>query len=123
MSDLLDRELIQLLSEFTSWTGYAGYLVAESVVSERQANRQLQRIADRYTILRKAKTVAETKALVQQEPEYLEAEDKLSAIQDYSELIKSMYTHLESCGKTVSRELTRRTSRNNLEDRSDKYGS
>lgn len=123
LSDLPDHDLMELLSEFTSWTGYAGYVVAESTIAVRKANRVLQRIADGLTIVHKAKTVAETKARVAQDPAYIEAEDALDEAENSEILVKSLYTHLESCGKAVSRELTRRTSRANVEDRNGKYNT
>lgn len=114
---------MELLSEFTSWAGYAGYKVAESTIAVRKATRVLQRVSDKYTVLRKAKTVAETKALVAQEPEYIAAEDFLDEVENFDIQVKSIYTHLEACGKAVSRELTRRTSRSSLEGRNDKYNT
>lgn len=122
MSDLPDDDLMQLLSEFTSWTGYAGYLVALAEIDERKAERTLQRVFDRYSIVHKSeKTVAATKAQVQQEPEYLDAEDALDIAYATAKLTRSQYTHLESCGKTVSRELSRRLARNDVERRNGKY--
>lgn len=114
---------MSLLSEFTSWSGYAGYVVAEATISVRKANRLLQRVSDAATVRLKAKTVAETKALVAQTSEYIEAEDALDEAENYEILVKSLYTHLESCAKTVSRELTRRTSRANVEERNGKYNT
>src|SRR5690349_8869599 len=76
LSDLPDTELMQLYTDFVNWTGYAGYIVAEAAIAERKAERALQRIADKYSIVYKTeKTVAATKARVAQEPEYQEAED------------------------------------------------
>jgi hypothetical protein len=123
LSDLPDHSLMELLSEFTSWSGYAGYVVAEATVAVRRANRVLSRVADAATVRLKAKTVAETKALVAQTPEYIEAEDALDEAENYEILVKSYYTHLEACAKTVSRELTRRTSRTNIEERNGKYNT
>lgn len=115
---------MELYSEFVSWTGYAGYVVAQSEIDERKAERYLQRVADRYSIVhKKEKTVAATKALVQQEPEYLDAEDALDVAYATSKLTKSVYTHLEKCANTVSRELSRRIARNDLDRRNDKYNA
>jgi hypothetical protein len=114
---------MELLSEFTSWTGYAGYEVAKATIAVRQATRVLQRVSDAATVRLKAKTVAETKALVAQTPEYIEAEDHLDTCENYEILVKSLYTHLEACGKAVSRELTRRTSRATVEQRDGKYNT
>lgn len=113
-----------LLSQFTSWTGYAGYLVALAEIEERKAERILQRVFDRYSIVhKKEKTVAATKAMVQQEDDYLDAEDALDVAYAQAKLTRSHYTHLESCGKTVSRELSRRLARNDTDRRNDKYNS
>lgn len=115
---------MELYVEFVNWTGYAGYLVAEAAIAERRAERALQRVADRYTIVHKAqKTVAATKALVQQEPEFQDAEDLVDDTYAYGKLINSQYTHLEKCANTVSRELSRRLSRNDSERRNSKYNT
>jgi len=121
LSDLPDKNLMELLSEFTSWTGYAGYQMAEASIEVRMANRQLQAVSDKYTVLKKAKTVAETKALVALEPEVQDADYNVMVAEAFAERVKAIYTHLESCAKTVSRELTRRTSRATVEDRNNKY--
>lgn len=112
---------MELLSEFTSWTGYAGYQMAEASIEVRMASRSLQAVSDKHTVLKKAKTVAETKALVALEPEVQEADYNLMVAEAFSDRVKAIYTHLESCAKTVSRELTRRTSRATVEDRNNKY--
>jgi hypothetical protein len=114
---------MELLSEFTSWTGYAGYQVAEASIEVRMATRWLQAVSDKYTVQKKAKTVAETKALVALEPEVQEADYSLMVAESFAERVKAIYTHLEACSKTVSRELTRRTSRANVEERNGKYNT
>lgn len=112
-----------LLSEFTSWTGYAGFKVAEATIVVRKASKALQRTSDALTIQYKSKTVAETKARVAQDEAYMDAEDELDTAENFEILVKSVYTHLESCSKAVSRELTRRTSRASVEARNDKYNT
>jgi hypothetical protein len=115
---------MELYTEFINWTGYAGYLAAEADIAERKAQRVLQRVSDRYTIQHKAqKTVAAIKALVQQEPEYQDAEDLVDEAYAYGKLVGSLYTHYEKCGNTVSRELSRRLSRNDSEKRNGKYST
>lgn len=115
---------MELLSEFTSWSGYAGYLVALAEIEERKAERYLQRVADKYSIVhKKEKTVAATKAMVQQEQDYIDAEDELDVAYALTKVTKSQYTHLEACAKTVSRELSRRLARNDVDNRNDRYTS
>lgn len=115
---------MELYVSFTNWAGYAGYQVALVEIEERKVDRVLQRVFDRYSIIyKKEKTVAATKAMVQQEPEYLDAEDAVDVAYATAKLTRSYYTHLESCGKTVSRELSRRLARRENENRSDKYSS
>jgi hypothetical protein len=122
LSDLPDTDLMELYTEFINWTGYAGYLAAEADIAERKTQRVLQRVSDRYTIVHKSqKTVAAIKALVQQEEEYQEAEDLVDEAYAYGKLIGSLYIHYEKCGNTVSRELSRRLSRNDSERRNSKY--
>ena len=113
---------MELYVDFVNWAGYAGYLVATAAIDERKAERTLQRVSDRYSIIHKTqKTVAATKAMVQQEPEYQDAEDIVDEAYAYGKLIGSQYTHLEKCASTVSRELSRRLARNDSERRMDKY--
>ena len=124
LSDLPDDLLMDLLVDFTNWTGYAGYQVALNEIAERKAERNLQRVFDRYSIVhKKEKTVAATKAMVQQEEEYLDAEDAVELAYAITKLSKSEYTHLEAASKVVSRELSRRISRRDLENRADKYST
>lgn len=112
---------MQSLSEFTSWTGYAGYQVATASIEVRMANRKLQAVVDKYTVQKRAKTVSETKALVALEPDVQDADYDVMVAESFAEQLKAIYSHLESCAKTVSRELTRRTSRSSVEERNDKY--
>jgi hypothetical protein len=114
---------MELLSEFTSWTGYAGYQVAVAVIDVRMSARKLQAVTDKYTVQKKAKTVSETKALVALEPEVQEMDYALIFSESFADQIKAIYNHLESCMKTVSRELTRRTSRSTVEERNGKYNT
>lgn len=115
---------MDLLVDFTNWTGYAGHQVALNEIAERKAERTLQRVFDRYSIIhKKEKTVAATKAMVQQEDEYLDAEDAVELAYAVTKLSKSEYNHLEAASKVVSRELSRRISRRDLENRADKYSS
>lgn len=112
-----------LYRDLVVWCGYASYVVAEYEVELRRANKKLRRIADAHTIRLKAKTVAETKALVAQQEDYQDAEDIVEGIEDTKILATSIYTDLEKSAATVSRELTRRTSRSSLEARNDKYNT
>jgi hypothetical protein len=77
------------------------------------------RLKESYNVSQK--TVAAIKALVQQEEEYQEAEDLVDEAYAYGKLIGSLYIHYEKCGNTVSRELSRRLSRNDSERRNSKY--
>ena len=122
LSDLPDDLLMDLLVDFTNWTGYAGYQVALNEIAERKAERNLQRIFDRYSIVhKKEKTVAATKSMVQQEPEYLDAEDAVELAYAVTKLSKSEYSHLEAASKVVSRELSRRISRRDLDNRTERF--
>lgn len=123
LSDFPDRELMDLFRDLVVWSGYAGYTVAEYEIQIRKASRDLRRISDGLTLRLKVKTVSETKALVQQDPSYQEAEDFLENLEDVKLLATSIYTHLEKSAQTVSRELTRRASRGNLDSRNDRYNT
>lgn len=110
------------MAQFNNWAGYAGDLVAETAVSKKKAERALSRLGDSFLIMHKTeKTVAAAKAKAQQEPEYIEAEDAVSAIDDMLILLTSQHTHCEQSGKVLSRELTRRLDRAKLETRYEKY--
>lgn len=114
---------MELYRDLVVWSGYAGYTVAEYDVAVRGASRSLRRTADGLTLLLRAKTVAETKALVQQDPAYQEAEETLEGLEDVRLLANSIYAGLEKSAQTVSRELTRRTSRSSLEFRNGRYNT
>jgi hypothetical protein len=97
--------------------------VAVAVIDVRMSARKLQAVTDKYTVQKKAKTVSETKALVALEPEVQEMDYALIFSESFADQIKAIYNHLESCMKTVSRELTRRTSRSTVEERNGKYNT
>lgn len=110
------------MAQFNNWAGYAGDLVADSTVAKRRAERELKRISNSYMILHKGqKTVAAAKAMTEQEPAYLDAEDKVSELDDFLSLLTSQHSHFVDSGKVLSRELTRRLDRAKLESRYDKY--
>lgn len=122
LSDLSDADLVSLMAQFNNWAGYAGDLVAETAISKKRAEKQLSRIGDSFLIMHKTeKTVAAAKAKTQQEPEYIEAEDTVSGIEDLLILLTSQHQHCIDSGKVLSRELTRRLDRAKLENRYDKY--
>lgn len=114
---------MELYREFVVWSGYASYVVAEYEVELRTVSKVLRRVSDKATVRLKAKTVAETKALVAMEPEYQDAEDEVDKVENAKIFAVSIYTGLEKSAQTVSRELTRRTSRGSLEARNDKYSA
>src|SRR6266446_9930990 len=76
LSDLPDDTLMELYRDLVVWTGYAGWLVAEAEIDNRQAERKLKRCEDKYTVQFKTeKTVSAIKARVASEPEFQELED------------------------------------------------
>lgn len=110
------------MAQFNNWAGYAGDLVAECNVNKRRAERDLKRISNSFMILHKGqKTVAAAKAMTEQEPEYLAAEDVVSDLEDLLSLLTSQHSHFIDSGKVLSRELTRRLDRAKLDTRYDKY--
>src|SRR5690349_15249065 len=124
LSDLPDSELVGLMAQFNNWASYAGDLVAESTITRRKAERNRQRVHDSFMILHKSeKTVAAAKARVQQEPDYIDAEDAVSNLDDLLSLLSSQHSHFVDSGKVLSRELTRRLDRAKLETRYEKYST
>lgn len=121
MAEVSDTVLMSLYNEFTSWTGYSGGELARAVVEEKRAERRLKRVEDLYTIQYKSeKTVAATKARVAVEPDYQTAEDEVDACFAYRKLVESVYTDCERKAAAASRELSRRISRGDTENRNGK---
>ena len=114
---------MELYRSLVAWTGYSGYVVASYDVGVRTAMRDLRRTADRLTILHRASTVAETKARVQGDVEYLQAEEEKDAVENVRILAASIYEDLNHSAGAVSRELTRRTSQGRLESRNDRFNA
>lgn len=124
MAEVGDTVLMRLYNEFTSWTGYSGGELARAEVEEKQAERKLKRVEDLYTIRHKSeKTVAATKAMVAQEPEFQEAEDALHSCFAYRKLVESIYKDCERKAAAASRELSRRISRGDSEVRNGKHSA
>lgn len=114
-------EIMRLYNQLTSWTGYAGGVLAQAVVDEKKAERALKRQEDLYTIKHKAeKTVAAVKACVAMEPDVQEAEDAVDSCFAYRRLVESIYADCERKAAAVSRELSRRISRGDIENRNGK---
>lgn len=112
------------MAQFNNWASYAGDLVAESTITRRKAERNRQRVHDSFMILHKSeKTVAAAKARVQQESDYIDAEDAVSNLDDLLSLLSSQHSHFVDSGKVLSRELTRRLDRAKLETRYEKYST
>lgn len=124
MAEVDDIVLMNFYNRFISWAGFAGGELATAIIDERKAERQLSRVETFYSVKYKTeKTVAATKARVQQEPEYQDAEDEVDTCFARKKLLESLYNHYEKCAAACSRELSRRLARRDVENRNDRYST
>lgn len=124
LAEVSDIVLMNFYNRFISWAGYAGGELATAIIDERKAERQLSRTETFFSVQYKTeKTVAATKARVQQEPEYQEAEDAVDYAFARKKVLETLYNHYEKCAAACSRELSRRLARRDVENRNDKYNT
>lgn len=111
LEDLDDTALMEEFSLFTAWADYASAQVGLAVISEREAELELEwQISLHYTDSPSKKAVTLTKAEALQNPDVYEARKKVEEAYAYRRVVTDLAERYERDANVLSRELTRRTS-------------
>lgn len=120
ITDLGDRELVQMMTDFTRWAEHLNVQLAMAEVDERWAETAMEKHRALALLEGTAKDVTRVKAAAYQSPEYLEAEQKYHECMAYRKLVGVLYTNADKWSALLSRELTRRVNRDPRERRSER---
>lgn len=127
LSDLSDDELMNLFSKLVRWTNHIGAQLGLQEISERYSKSAYElayaqcfeaimatkrKVEGNITVVRNQTLQTPAVRALQEESDQIYARRKILGL---------MYENLERDGNLVSRELTRRTSREPKERRSDSY--
>jgi hypothetical protein len=110
VSEVPDRELMQLFTSLSRWTRYLMVQVSAAQVDESYAARQLAAAT--------AKLKSGAPILIQEHPDLWE--DVHADAKAYHVMIKALYSVTDRDYKLISREITRRTGRGAQEHRGNK---
>jgi hypothetical protein len=111
VSNLDDRDLMTLFSEFTSWNDFASAQYGLAVITERNMERKVELAEARaWRDLPKSKSVSEAKALVVLNKEVQDAKAAHDRAYAYRKMVGEVVARYERDAAVISRELTRRTS-------------
>ena len=110
LSDLDDRDLMNLFAEFTAWTDYASAQLGLAVINERGAERRVELAeAEAWKDLPKS-SVSASKALITLDIKVQHARNYFDTAYAYRRMVGEMAARFERDAAILSRELTRRTS-------------
>lgn len=113
---------MELFVELTRWNEYIGVELALVEIDEHYAEMAAKKIEAISNITHKGeKTATAAKAMVFEDPKYLEAQEQLNETYAKKKLMAMLYTNSEKAANLVSRELTRRTGRSDRENRTNKW--
>jgi len=108
LTELRDRELMELYQRVNNWVKYLGLQLSTAQVDERHDAAVVVRIEalKGYDFRRiDAKTQAHS------DPQYVAAKDKAEAAHGYRKLVEALYNNVDKDSFTLSREITRRGNR------------
>lgn len=126
LSSYNDDALMEVFIRFTSWADYLNTLAAAAMVDERAAETALEIIQARVLVggwggtAKDRVTVA--KAERSMDPDVVKAREVLQERYGYRKLTEVLANNVERDAALVSRELTRRTSYHDTQQRAGKYG-
>jgi hypothetical protein len=120
VTDLGDRELMNLMTEMTRWAEHLGTQLALAEVDERWAEAAMEKERALALLDGGAKDVTRTKAKAYASEAYLEAEEKYHEAMSYRKLVSVLFTNAERWSTLLSRDLTRRVNRDPRERRVDR---
>lgn len=122
VTDLSEPDLMERFSEMTGWVNFLGTQLASAIVDEESAKSVLDKIRAIGAVRnRSEKTVTAAKARVYEDDDFNEAHEAYEALYAYRKLIESRYNAADRNSAVLSRELTRRTSRSDRENRNRRY--
>lgn len=113
---------MELFVQLLHWNEYIGVELAAAEIDERHSEMAVEKMKAISNIKHKnEKTATAAKAMVFEDPAFVEAQEKLD--EDYAKrkLIAMLYSNSEKAANLVSRELTRRTGRNDKENRVNRW--
>jgi hypothetical protein len=127
LTELNDQDLMELMTEFTAWGGYAAAKLSLAEVSEREKSDALE--------LEEAKAmvtgwegqatdarVAVAKARKLMDADVQAAKDEMRKVYARRKLLQTMVDRLDRNAALVSRELTRRTGAEPVQRRTHRWG-
>jgi hypothetical protein len=120
VTDLHDRDLVVMMTDFTRWAEHLGVQLAMAEVDERWAERGMEQAKALALLGGTAKDVTRTKAKAYESDEYLEAEQAYHERMAYRKLVGVLYSNAERWSALLSRELTRRVNRDPRERRAER---
>lgn len=125
-TDLTDDQLMELFSAMVRWSDYIGGLLALQEVDERFAESAYDMVwAEVFSGLapnkRSEGSVTVAKAETTGDSDVRDANERRNRVYAKRKVYRLMYDNLERDSALISRELTRRTSRNDREVRADRW--
>jgi len=111
VADLTTVELAQHMTWWTAWSAYARYNLARAETNHEAFSTE-NRIAREVAIAKSKgdfKSVTELKASISQFPEMQRLEAKMLKAEAEKKLLKALLEGFEAKGKTISREVSRRS--------------
>jgi hypothetical protein len=123
LTDLDDRELMELFGLLNRWAAFLGGQLAAAEVDESYASK----LVDKLTALgqiraRGEKTATAMKASVWEGEDFQAAQDAKQEAYAYRKLIEALYNAVDRDAFLVSRELTRRIGREQKDRRRERHG-
>lgn len=123
ITDLHDRDLVEMMTEFTRWAEHLGVQLAMAEVDERWADTAREKEKAVAMLSGTAKDVTQRKARAYESEDYLQAEEKYHEAMAYRKLVEVLFNNAERWSALLSRELTRRVNLDPRTRRSERHHS
>ncbi len=123
LDDLGDGELMKLFSQLTAWAAYTAGQLACAEVDERHSETEMDKQRALAALKEGTKSVTEAKARAWEAPEFVGAQEWYFEAHAYRKLLQVVYDNADRFANLVSRELTRRVSREPTERRERRYSA
>jgi len=120
VTELRDRELMNLYQEIQRWVKYLALQLAAAEVDESYAERAVTRTeALKGYDFRKV----DAKTRANEDPEYLDVKNAQLSAYGYRKMIAALYANVDRDSFQLSRELTRRSARSDRDHRGERHSS